>query len=39
MARAAARMILNPGRMLANVSQNRTPWYRSDRPISVGLGR
>jgi len=39
MARAAARMILNPGRMLANVSQNRTPWYRADRTISAGLGR
>lgn len=39
MARAAARMILNPGRMLANVSMNRTPWYRADRNISAGLGR
>lgn len=39
MARAAARMIMNPGRMLANVSMNRTPWYRADRNISVGLGR
>jgi len=39
MARAAARMILNPGRMLANVSMNRTPWYRADRNIGAGLGR
>jgi hypothetical protein len=39
MARAAARMILNPGRMLANVGQNRVPWYRAGRPISAGLGR
>jgi hypothetical protein len=33
-ARIAARMILNPGRMLANVSQNRAPWFRSNRPVS-----
>jgi hypothetical protein len=39
MARAAARMVFNPGRMLANVSQNRTPWFRADRPIGAGLGR
>ena len=32
-ARVAARLILNPGRMLANVSQNRAPWFRADRPI------
>jgi hypothetical protein len=31
MAKAAARMIGNPSRMLANVSQNRTPWSRPDR--------
>lgn len=36
-ARAAARMILNPGRMLANLAQNRAPWYRDGRPISAGL--
>lgn len=34
MARAAARLILNPARMLANVGQNRSPWYRSDRYMS-----
>ena len=28
MARAAARMILNPSRMLANIGQNRAPWSR-----------
>jgi hypothetical protein len=37
MARAAARMILNPGRMLANVGQNRTPWSRPDRPLTAGI--
>jgi hypothetical protein len=31
MAKAAARLIGNPSRMLANVSQNRTPWSRADR--------
>jgi hypothetical protein len=31
MAKAAARMILNPSRMLANVSQNRSPWSRLRR--------
>ena len=31
MAKAAARMILNPSRMLANISMNRSPWSRSDR--------
>ena len=31
MAKAAARMILNPSRMLANISMNRSPWARSDR--------
>jgi len=31
MAKAAARMILNPSRMLANVSQNRSPWSRVRR--------
>lgn len=35
--RVAARLILNPGRMLANVSQNRAPWYRADRPLAAGL--
>jgi hypothetical protein len=34
--RVAARLILNPGRMLANVSQNRAPWYRADRPLRFG---
>lgn len=38
-ARAAARMILNPGRMLANIGQNRVPWDRPGRPVSWGLGR
>ena len=38
-ARVAARMILNPGRMLANISQNRAPWYRSNRPLGFGSGR
>lgn len=33
MARVAARMILNPSRMLANIGQNRAPWSRSDRTI------
>jgi hypothetical protein len=37
LARAAARMILNPGRMLANVAQNRVPWHRRDRPIALGM--
>jgi len=31
MAKAAARMIANPSRMLANIGQNRTPWSRKDR--------
>jgi hypothetical protein len=35
--RVAARLILNPGRMLANMSQNRAPWYRGDRPLTFGL--
>lgn len=37
MARAAARMILNPGRMLANIGQNRVPWDRPGRQITSGL--
>lgn len=32
-ARVAARLILNPSRMLANIGQNRAPWSRSDRTI------
>ncbi len=36
MARTAARLILNPGHMLANVSQNRLPWYRQGRPLTGG---
>lgn len=39
MARAAARMILNPGRMLANIGMNRVPWDRPGRPISANLIR
>jgi hypothetical protein len=31
MAKGAARMILNPSRMLANISMNRSPWSRADR--------
>ena len=31
MAKAAARMILNPSRMLANIGMNRTPWSRYGR--------
>jgi hypothetical protein len=34
MAKAAARMIANPSRMLANIGQNRTPWGRQDRDIN-----
>jgi hypothetical protein len=34
MVRAAARMILNPSRMLANIGQNRPPWYRPDRDMA-----
>jgi hypothetical protein len=33
MARAAARMILNPSRMLANIGMNRSPWNRSGRSL------
>jgi hypothetical protein len=33
MAKGAARMILNPSRMLANVAQNRSPWSRADRDL------
>jgi hypothetical protein len=33
MAKVAARLIGNPSRMLANVSQNRSPWSRPDRDI------
>jgi len=33
MAKAAARMILNPSRMLANIGMNRTPWSRYDRTM------
>jgi hypothetical protein len=34
MAKAAARMIANPSRMLANIGQNRSPWGRQDRTIN-----
>jgi hypothetical protein len=34
MAKAAARMILNPSRMLANIGMNRTPWSRYDRTMT-----
>jgi hypothetical protein len=30
----AARMAMNPSRILANVSQNRVPWDRIDRPLT-----
>jgi hypothetical protein len=33
MAKAAARMILNPSRMLANIGMNRTPWSRYERTM------
>jgi hypothetical protein len=40
MAKAAARMILNPSRMLANIGMNRTPWSRYDRTMmGVPTGR
>lgn len=39
MARAAARMILNPGRMLANIGMNRVPWDRPGRPLTANLYR
>ncbi len=34
MAKAAARMILNPSRMLANIGMNRTPWSRYGRDMN-----
>ena len=34
MAKAAARMILNPSRMLANIGMNRTPWSRYNRDLN-----
>jgi hypothetical protein len=34
MAKAAARMIANPSRMLANIGQNRSPWSRADRDMN-----
>lgn len=33
-ARAVVRMVFNPSRLLANLAQGRTPWYRHGRPIS-----
>jgi hypothetical protein len=33
MAKAAARMILNPSRMLANIGMNRSPWSRPYRNL------
>jgi hypothetical protein len=33
MAKAAARMIFNPSRMLANIGMNRPPWSRYDRTM------
>jgi len=36
-ARVAARTILNPGRTLANLAQNRAPWYRTDRPLTIQI--
>lgn len=33
-ARASLRMAFNPGRVLANTSMGRLPWYRRDRPLS-----
>ena len=32
-ARATMRILFNPSRSLANVSQNRMPWTRPDRPL------
>jgi hypothetical protein len=34
MAKAAARMILNPSRMLANIGMNRSPWNRDERDFN-----
>jgi hypothetical protein len=34
MAKVAARMILCPAWMLANVGQNRLPWARANRPLT-----
>jgi hypothetical protein len=31
--RASLRVALNPGRALANLASQRTPWDRQDRPI------
>jgi hypothetical protein len=33
LARAALRILFNPGRALANGASGRTPWYRADRPL------
>jgi hypothetical protein len=32
---ATLRLLFGPSRFLANVSENRLPWYRPDRPLSV----
>ncbi len=31
--RAAVRLVLNPGRTMANTAAGRLPWHRPDRPI------
>jgi hypothetical protein len=33
--RVTLRLLCGPSRLLANVSENRLPWYRPDRPLSA----
>jgi hypothetical protein len=32
-ARATIRLLFNPARLMANLAQGRSPWYRPDRPL------
>ena len=32
-ARATIRTLFNPARLMANLAQSRSPWYRPDRPL------
>ena len=33
-ARATIRILFNPARLMANLAQGRSPWYRPDRPLA-----
>lgn len=38
-ARATVRLLFNPARLMANLAQGRSPWYRPDRPLDASRQR